>query len=207
MALQGDICPLAARTNSNLGADCTGAAGVLIGGSGQTICAPDHEDPGHDCVGTVSTDFARRTGLPAECRVLCGLHDSNASLFAHSTPNGAESLAVVSSGTWTIIMARGPDPKRVREPLDMLTNVDINGVAIPTARFMGGREYETIPGKAGIGAAPTLQKLESIIERGVVHFPRSAEPAGLLRIRAARSSAQPTYRERISRHWRAPTWR
>jgi L-fuculokinase len=132
----------------------------------------------HDCLGTVSTDFARRTGLPAECRVLCGLHDSNASLLAHSTPHGAESLAVVSSGTWTIIMARGPDPKRVREPLDMLTNVDINGVAIPTARFMGGREYETIAGKAGLRAAPTLQKLESIIERGIVALPAFSRAGG-----------------------------
>ena len=35
-----------------------------------------------DSLGTLTSEWIVRTGLPQDCRVLCGLHDSNAALLA-----------------------------------------------------------------------------------------------------------------------------
>ena len=50
----------------------------------------------------------RRTGLSPDTRVLCGIHDSNASFLRHLARRGVdEAFAVVSTGTWTIVFANG----------------------------------------------------------------------------------------------------
>ena len=55
-----------------------------------------------------------------------------------------EAFTVVSSGTWTIVMANRGELRRLREERDMLANVNVFGAPIATARYMGGREYEAI---------------------------------------------------------------
>jgi hypothetical protein len=61
-----------------------------------------------DVLGTITTTVARITGLDPTCRVLCGIHDSNASYLCYRASRPAdERFAVVSSGTWTVIMAHG----------------------------------------------------------------------------------------------------
>jgi L-fuculokinase len=131
-----------------------------------------------DTLGTIRADFARRTGLPADCRVLCGLHDSNASFLAHLSTRTEEHFAVVSSGTWTVVMAKGTNLSRVREPLDMLANIDALGAPIATARFMGGREYEVIAGKQGMQAAPSIEDLGSLLSRQVMALPSFSSAGG-----------------------------
>ena len=68
----------------------------------------------------------------------CGIHDSNASYLCYRVGRPAgQPFAVVSSGTWTVIMAHGSDLARLRENRDMLANVDAFGVPVATARFTG----------------------------------------------------------------------
>lgn len=125
-----------------------------------------------DTLGTLTADVAQRTGLNRECRVMCGIHDSNASYLQHTIarPRGAP-FAVVSSGTWTIVMASGADPTRLHADRDMLANVDAFGVPVPTARFMGGREYEAI---AGSPAVPDERALAAVLQRHVMALPAFA---------------------------------
>lgn len=102
-----------------------------------------------DTVGTILPEIAERTGLPAGTRVLAGLHDSNAALlaargFAEIADNEA---TVLSTGTWFIAMrlaAEAVDTASLPEARDCLVNVDAFGRPVPSARFMGGREIETL---------------------------------------------------------------
>ena len=59
-----------------------------------------------DTLGTVRPELAAATGLPADCRVLAGIHDSNASYLPHLVAR-APPFTVLSTGTWIIAMAPG----------------------------------------------------------------------------------------------------
>lgn len=100
-------------------------------------------------VGTLRPELAARTGLSPQAEVLAGLHDSNAALLA---ARGFAQIAhheatVLSTGTWFIAM-RLPgvpvDTAGLPDARDCLVNVDVWGRAVPSARFMGGREIETL---------------------------------------------------------------
>jgi sugar (pentulose or hexulose) kinase len=144
---------------------------------GWSALLPPLQSAGH-CLGTLSSDAARETGLSQECRVLCGMHDSNASFFAHLALRPDRDFAVVSSGTWTIVMAPAASLNAVREPLDMLANVDVSGTPVATARFMGGREYEVIAGDAGRGAELAPSDLEVILAQRIFALPSFASAGG-----------------------------
>jgi sugar (pentulose or hexulose) kinase len=100
-----------------------------------------------DTVGTVLPEVAASTGLPANCRVVTGIHDSNASLLPHLLAE-AKPFAVLSSGTWMIVLAPGGKLDGLDAARDCLANVDAFGNAVPSARFMAGREYELLAGDA-----------------------------------------------------------
>lgn len=104
-------------------------------------------------LGTITSAWVDRTSLPADVRIHCGLHDSNAALLAaRGFPEIARNEAtILSTGTWFVAM-RSPG-KDVRLDLaslpvarDCLVNVDVEGRPVPSARFMGGREIETLSG-------------------------------------------------------------
>ena len=102
-----------------------------------------------DMLGTVTKEWQIRCGLPDDCKVLCGLHDSNAALLAmRGYPEIAgQEHTVLSTGTWFIAMhatlgKRSIDPAALEEARDCLVNVDAFGAPVPSARFMGGREAE-----------------------------------------------------------------
>jgi sugar (pentulose or hexulose) kinase len=104
-----------------------------------------------DVLGPVRPALAAELGLPPTCVVHCGLHDSNAALHAaRGLPELAGGpFAVVSTGTWVIAMAVGGAGPAAYDPAeDMLANVDVDGRLVPTARFMGGRDYEAWMGEA-----------------------------------------------------------
>jgi sugar (pentulose or hexulose) kinase len=104
-------------------------------------------------LGPLSGEWAARTGLPTTAQVYCGLHDSNAALLAaRGFPEvAAAETTVLSTGTWFVAM-RTPgedqaiDLAELSEARDCLVNVDAFGQLVPSARFMGGREIETLTG-------------------------------------------------------------
>ncbi len=106
-----------------------------------------------EVLGVISPVWARRTGLPSDVEVHCGLHDSNAALVAaRAFPEFAgRDMTVLSTGTWFVAL-RTPSGKKftriaaLPESRDCLVNVDAFGQPIPSARFMGGREIEILLG-------------------------------------------------------------
>ena len=87
-------------------------------------------------------DLAAALGLPAGLPVHCGIHDSNASLLPYL--GGAEAFSVVSTGTWMISMAIGGPALSLDPTRDVLVNVNAMGGPTPTARYMAGREFDTL---------------------------------------------------------------
>ncbi|WP_299307200.1 FGGY family carbohydrate kinase [uncultured Croceicoccus sp.] len=104
-----------------------------------------------DVIGTLRPELARLTGLSENTKVLAGLHDSNAALLA---ARGFSAIAeneatVLSTGTWFIAMRLAKaemDLAALPETRDCLVNVDAYGAPVPSARFMGGREIESLIG-------------------------------------------------------------
>ncbi|UKK85608.1 carbohydrate kinase [Sphingopyxis sp. BSN-002] len=166
-----------------------------------------------DTLGRLSSDWTAITGLPADTEVHCGLHDSNAALLAargFAEIAGNEST-VLSTGTWFVAMrspkdAASVDTGRLDERRDCLINVDAFGKPVPSARFMGGREIETLIGldTRQIDIAPDqpalLAALPEVLTAGTMVLPTfapgygpfphgrggwTAEPAGSERRRAA----------------------
>ncbi len=99
-----------------------------------------------DALGPVLPEIAGVIGVSVP--VYCGIHDSNASLLPHLVARQAP-FSVVSTGTWVISFAVGGDLEHLDPARDTLANVDAHGRAVPSSRFMGGREFEIL--SAGIG--------------------------------------------------------
>jgi L-fuculokinase len=124
-----------------------------------------------DPLGQIRAPIAAASGLPESCAVVCGLHDSNASYLRFLMDREREAFTVVTSGTWTIVMANRGDLTRLREDRDMLANVNVFGAPIATARYMGGREYESIAQGA---TEPTIDALIEVLTRGSMALPSFA---------------------------------
>ncbi len=125
-----------------------------------------------DILGTILPQVARRTGLPANTKVSVGIHDSNASLYPHLlTQDGA--FSVVSTGTWVVTMSVGGTEVALDAQRDTLMNVDARGDPVPSARFMGGREYEVI--QQGHKTTPTVNDVARVLDAGMMLLP-AVEP-------------------------------
>lgn len=126
-----------------------------------------------DVLGTILPEIAEKTGLAKDTPVSVGIHDSNASLYPYILAQDAP-FSVVSTGTWVIVMAiggmtSGLDPKR-----DTLVNVNALGDPVPSARFMGGREYELI--QAGQNTTPNAQDVAAVLDSALMILP-AVEPS------------------------------
>lgn len=140
-------------------------------------------------VGPISAEWTERSGLPGDVNVLCGLHDSNAALLAaRAAASWAGDMTVLSTGTWFVAM-RTPSNMRFTElanlppDRDCLVNVDLNGEAVPSARFMGGREIEILMGGAEgqpveINDAEGQAAAAAVIANGAMILPTFAAGAG-----------------------------
>jgi sugar (pentulose or hexulose) kinase len=97
-----------------------------------------------DVLGTITPAVAARTGLPPDCIVTMGIHDSNASLLPYLV-KGYENFVLNSTGTWCVAMH---PTRQVRfEPGELgklvFYNLDAFCNPVKTSIFMGGLEFET----------------------------------------------------------------
>lgn len=128
-----------------------------------------------DILGSILPEVAQRTGLKPDTPVYCGIHDSNASLLPHVLRRSPP-FSVVSTGTWVIVMTVG-GPKIALDPSrDMLINVDARGHPVPSARFMGGREYELI--LDGGNVSPDAEVLDRVASEGPFLMPAIVPESG-----------------------------
>ncbi|MPR05697.1 FGGY-family carbohydrate kinase [Microvirga tunisiensis] len=120
-----------------------------------------------DRLGYVTEEMSAKIGLARPVPLYCGIHDSNASLLPHLGQHEAP-FAVVSTGTWVVIFAVGGDLDHLDSKRDTLANVDALGRAVPSARFMGGREFELLT--KGQGTA-TPEAIHRVLEERIVMTP------------------------------------
>jgi L-fuculokinase len=125
-------------------------------------------------LGPLKPEVAVAAGLRPDVRVVCGAHDSNASLVPHLKAR-RDPFTVISTGTWVIIMAVGGSG-RLDPEADMLANVDVRGVPVPTARFMGGREFAVLAGEKP--AVPSEADVAAAIAAGALALPAFSDQGG-----------------------------
>jgi sugar (pentulose or hexulose) kinase len=136
-----------------------------------------------ETLSTVTRDVVASTGLPPDCEVVCGLHDSNAALLASRahTEIARHDATVLSTGTWFVAM-RSLVPGaafdgRLVERRDCLINVDVHGRAVPSARFMGGRDAQILRGvdahapAAREAADALMRRLSGLLAEDVGAYP------------------------------------
>jgi sugar (pentulose or hexulose) kinase len=128
-----------------------------------------------DVVGTLRPALAQAWRLPAGVQVVAGAHDSNACLarYLPDTPQAT----VVSTGTWCIVMAPGAPADGLAPQCDELVNVAVDGRAVPTARFIGGREHAVLCDGTDPQAA-TPQALSALLQQGWMALPAFAGSGG-----------------------------
>ena len=127
-----------------------------------------------DTLGSLRPEVAAATGLSPNVRIVCGAHDSNASLVPHLLSR-RDPFTVISTGTWVIIMAVG-GTARLDPTADMLANVDVHGRPVPTARFMGGREFSVLAGDAPADADEA--DVAAVIASGALALPAFSDQGG-----------------------------
>lgn len=123
--------------------------------------------PAAAVLGPVARAVAAATGLAPGTPVLCGIHDSNASLVPHL--DAPQPRAVLSTGTWMIAMALGGRQVPLDPARDLLINVNARGAPVPTARYMAGREFDEIT--QGQIVTPDEAALSRVLASGVMALP------------------------------------
>ncbi|WP_394789994.1 FGGY-family carbohydrate kinase [Rhodoferax sp.] len=131
--------------------------------------------PAWQVLGTVRPALAEALGLPKSCEIHVGVHDSNACLARYLASD--QDLTVVSSGTWTVLMAPDASTATLDAERDMLCNVNVRGQATPTARFMGGREFAAL-----LDGAPadlgTPDGVDQLLRKQIYALPSFAPQGG-----------------------------
>ncbi|MBX4940459.1 FGGY-family carbohydrate kinase [Rhizobium binae] len=131
-----------------------------------------------DAIGPVLPEIAAELGLAAPVPVYCGIHDSNASLLPHLVHRGAP-FAVVSTGTWVINFGVGGDLDHLDQKRDALANVDAYGRAVPSSRFMGGREFEILSAEIGpVDEQAAQAAIGPVVEKSIMLLPNIAPGSG-----------------------------
>ncbi|WP_320201272.1 FGGY-family carbohydrate kinase [Agrobacterium sp. rho-13.3] len=131
-----------------------------------------------DALGPVLPEIAGRIGIAGDMPVYCGLHDSNASLLPHLMVRKGP-FSVVSTGTWVICFGVGAPLEKLDPARDTLVNVDAFGKPVPSARFMGGREFEMLTA----GLTPLTQSelnaaRQSVLAGNILYLPNAVEGSG-----------------------------
>ncbi|MBR9908842.1 MAG: hypothetical protein GYB33_00650 [Gammaproteobacteria bacterium] len=129
--------------------------------------------PAWTSLGPVTPEVMAETGLAPDCQVFAGIHDSNASFLRYRVSCGDNPFTVVSTGTWSIVMASGTAKEGLEEKRDMLINVDAIGQPVACARFMGGREYASICSLTGarLNQPYGEPELQEVVDSGVLALP------------------------------------
>lgn len=157
--------------HSDLWAPAAGDYSTLVERQGWWGLMPPLRRAG-DRLGPVTPEIAALTGLAPDTPVFCGIHDSNASLHAHLLSQ-APPFAVVSTGTWVIAMAVGGRQVQLDPRRDTLMNVNLLGHPVPSAKFMGGREFDIV--MAGRARDFSERDVANVVARGAMLLP-SIEP-------------------------------
>lgn len=131
--------------------------------------------PAFDALGPIRRPLAERLGLKPDVPIICGIHDSSASLLPHLSVRKPP-FTVVSTGTWTILFTPGGNLDQLDPQRDTLANVTPFGDPVPCARFMGGREFERLVASAP--QEPSQADIAQIIDAHIMALPSFVPDVG-----------------------------
>ncbi len=143
--------------------------------------------PAASVLGNLLPEVAQETGLSVDTPVTCGIHDSNASLLPH-LGHAEPPFTILSTGTWSILMTVGGDTTGLDPSRDSLANVDAYGRPVPTARFMGGREFDIL---VPVHAEPSSADIAAVIDRDAQALPSFVAGVGPFGNRQGRWTVDP----------------
>jgi sugar (pentulose or hexulose) kinase len=127
-----------------------------------------------DVLGPLNPEICAQTGIKPGVLVYCGIHDSNASLLPHLMSR-TPPFSVVSTGTWVVILSSGGDLEHLDPARDTLANSDAFGFPVASARFMGGREFDTL---TAVNAESDPSSLAEVLEKPVLLLPAVESGSG-----------------------------
>ncbi|WP_082490702.1 FGGY-family carbohydrate kinase [Aureimonas sp. Leaf454] len=169
----GEVTSIGCHTDLWMPAE--GRVSRLVAERGWTHLLPPMRSA-FDRLGDLKPELAAAIGLAGRrIPVHCGLHDSNASLLSHLL-RLEQPFAVLSTGTWIVALAVGGRLDGLDPGRDTLANVDAFGRPVPSARFMGGREFDLLTG--GRAAEPTPAEIEAVLAEGTMVLPTFAPGTG-----------------------------
>lgn len=127
-------------------------------------------------LGPLKPDLATRTGLPAQTRVLTGIHDSSANLYRYQAA-AVHDLTVVSTGTWIVAIGDRAGLDFDVERPGLCCNADVHGRPLPCLLTMAGRAFnEVSKGAAGPASEAALARL---VASGTMALPSFGEDDAL----------------------------
>ena len=129
----------------------------------------------NDVIGTILPELSQEIGFSPSTPVYCGIHDSNAAIYRHLLSQD-KPFSVLSTGTWIIAMAIGGRGHSLNPLRDTLINVNAFGDSIPSARFMGGREFEILI--CGDQVTPTKKEIMKVLKQVVTLSPSVVAHSG-----------------------------
>ena len=96
-----------------------------------------------EILGTVTESVAAETGLPSDCIVTYGVHDSNSSMLPFLVTEDKD-FVLNSTGTWCVVMKQANSVELSSEEIGktVFYNQSVFKAPIKTSIFMGGLEYE-----------------------------------------------------------------
>ena len=118
-----------------------------------------------DSLGTVTPAIAQECGLPADCTVTLGIHDSNANFLPYLA-KGYPNCLLNSTGTWCVAMQLATTPELTEEEIahKIFFNVDVLNRPVKTSVFPGGLEYETFTGFTSLEDKNDTSLLSQVIQ-------------------------------------------
>ncbi|MDX9860082.1 MAG: FGGY family carbohydrate kinase [Rhodospirillales bacterium] len=99
--------------------------------------------PPWDVIGNVKPDVAEECGVPADCKMTLGIHDSNANFLPYLAKGYSEFL-LISSGTWGVLMRPADSANLSDEEIaaKVFFNQDVLARPVRTSLLTLGMDYD-----------------------------------------------------------------
>ncbi len=129
-----------------------------------------------DVQGTLLPEWVKRTGLPGDCIVTCGIHDSNSSLLPYLV-KGLGKFVLNSTGTWCVAMSPDGSYPMSKEEVgkEVFYNLSAFGKPVKTAILRGGAEFdfyrEKLCGGMPHPARPDSKAIGRVVREGLAIIP------------------------------------
>ena len=119
-----------------------------------------------ECLGPVKAELAAACGLPEDCKVSLGIHDSNANLLPYLA-QGYGNFMLNSTGTWCVLMRPSETHALTDAEVDakVFFNLDALGRPVKTAIFPAGMEYDTFGGFTDLEDQSDAATVRAVIEK------------------------------------------